>query len=50
MKVFLAILAAFIMFAMFCMKSNEERRSFSYCFIATMVVLGAMEIVPLFLA
>lgn len=49
MKIFLAIVAAFLIFAMCGTKESSERRVYSYCFIAVMAVIGALEIIPLFL-
>ena len=50
MNVFVAVMAALSLFLTMCQMDNAARRTYSYCFIASMVVLGAMEIIPLFLS
>lgn len=50
MNVFFAVMAALSLFLMMVQKENKDRRTYSHCFIVTMAVLGAMEIIPLFLA
>ena len=49
MKIFLAIVAAFLVFATCGTKNSDERRVYSYCFMAVIAVIGALEIIPLFL-
>lgn len=50
MKIFFAVMAAISLFLMMVQVENQNRRTYSYCFIATMAILGAMEIIPLFLS
>jgi len=50
MKVFFAVMAALSLFLTMCQIDAAARRTYSYCFIATMAILGAMEIIPLFLS
>ena len=50
MRIFFAVIAALTLFLMMVQKENKDRRTYSFCFMTTMAVLGAMEIIPLFLA
>lgn len=50
MKVFVAVMAAMSLFMMMVQKENTDRRTYSFGFMTTMAILGAMEIIPLFLA
>ena len=50
MKVFFAVIAALSLFMTAVQTDNVARRTYSVCFIISMVVLGAMEIIPYFLA
>lgn len=50
MNVFFAVIAGLALFNMKRQKDSKDKLTYAFCFITTMVVLGALEIVPLFLS
>ena len=50
MTVFFAIMASLSMFMMMFQNNHKDRFAYALCFVVSMLVLGAKEIIPLFLA
>lgn len=50
MKTFIGVLAGLCLFNMMVQREAKNRLAYSLCFIAAILILAALEIIPLFLS